>query len=79
MMDKLFDDLRFPIGLLFVIFSSILLFLGLAHPEIAKPGSDINLNLYAGTCMGVFGLFMLISAVCSAKCCCGDCETEVKK
>ncbi|MDD4004497.1 MAG: hypothetical protein PHW69_04755 [Elusimicrobiaceae bacterium] len=60
MLNRLLDDLRFPIGLLFLIFSVILTIVGIILP--LKPGSGTNLNLFAGGVMGVFALFMLGSA-----------------
>ncbi len=65
MFNELIDDLRFPIGLLFSIFSAILTTLGLTRP--LPPGADVNLNLFAGGVMGVFGLFMLAFSVWSAR------------
>jgi|GEM_PF-1991740 len=65
MLDILLDDLRFPIGLLFLIFSLILVVTGLILP--LKPGADTNLNLFAGGVMGVFGLFMLVTSILSAR------------
>jgi len=65
MLNQLLDDLRFPIGVLFTIFSVILVTLGLLRPVTLN--STLNLNLDAGLIMGVFGLFMLISAIRSVK------------
>ncbi|MEI7482342.1 MAG: hypothetical protein WCK75_08325 [Elusimicrobiota bacterium] len=67
MLNQLLDDLRFPIGLLFSIFSVILIVVGLIKPQTAAAGIDINLNVSAGVFMGVFGLFMALSAVWSAR------------
>jgi len=61
MLNRLLDDLRFPIGLLFIIFSVILIISGFTAPF--KPGEEINLNLWAGAVMGIFALFMLITSV----------------
>lgn len=61
MIYELLDDLRFPIGLLFSIFSVILVYLGLTEP--LPNNADLNLNLLAGAAMGVFGLFMIGSAL----------------
>lgn len=65
MLNQLLDDLRFPIGVLFTIFSVILVTLGLSCPVTLN--STLNLNLDAGMIMGVFGVFMLVSAVLSVK------------
>jgi len=67
MLNQLLDDLRFPIGLLFSIFSVILIVVGLVKPQAVTAGLDINLNVSAGAFMGVFGLFMVLSAVWSAR------------
>jgi len=67
MLNQLLDDLRFPIGLLFSIFSVILIVVGLIRPQVVTAGLDINLNVSAGAFMGVFGLFMALSAVWSAR------------
>ncbi len=67
MLNQLLDDLRFPIGLLFSIFSVILIIVGLIKPQTVAAGIDINLNVSAGAFMGVFGLFMVLSAMWSAR------------
>jgi hypothetical protein len=52
------DDLRTPIGLFFSIIGVILI--GVATLGSARaPLTDININLYAGLCMLVFGGAML--------------------
>jgi len=60
---KLFD-LRRLIGGLFVIYAVILIILGLgdSQAEIDK-AAGININLYAGLGMLVFGLFMIAWAL----------------
>ena len=59
MLNELLDDLRFPIGLLFSIFSAILVTLGLTRP--LPPGADVNLNLFAG------GVMVLIGYSCAGR------------
>ena len=65
MLNRLLDDLRFPIGLLFSIFAVILLALGIVSPELRDGG--VNLNLFAGLVMGAFALFMLVTSVLAAR------------
>lgn len=65
MLNRLLDDLRFPIGLLFSIFAAILLVMGVFSPEVRDGG--VNLNLFAGAVMGAFALFMLGTSVLAAR------------
>jgi len=52
------DDLRIPIGLFFTFIGLILIVVGVTSTARA-PLTDININLYAGLCMLVFGGTML--------------------
>lgn len=52
------NDLRIPIGLFFSIIGLILIVVGLTSSARA-PLTDMNINLYAGLCMLVFGGTML--------------------
>jgi len=52
------NDLRTPIGLFFTLIGLILLGVGLLSSARA-PLTDVNINLYAGACMLVFGGVML--------------------
>lgn len=53
-------DLRYPIGVYFLINSVILVATGLLKPFQSKVGSfSFELNLLWGIVMGVFGAFML--------------------
>ena len=52
------EDLRTPIGLFFTIVGIILLAVG-ATSSARAPLTDINVNLYAGLAMLVFGGTML--------------------
>jgi|GEM_PF-5386121 hypothetical protein len=50
------DDLRRTTGLLFAILGGILLIYGLAKPDIrAALDSDVNVNLWTGLTLFVFG------------------------
>ncbi len=64
MLDKLLDDLRFPIGLLFLIFSLVLVPLGLFN---SPAEGELNLNLSSGLFMGAFAVFMLGGACLAAR------------
>jgi hypothetical protein len=57
-------DIRIPIGMMFTIFGAILLILGLiSRPEDYQAHSgNININLYWGGAMLVFGVLMLLFA-----------------
>jgi hypothetical protein len=63
-MARLIEDLRFVIGLFFLIISVILLGLGLFSSEL--PAHGMNLNLGAGAVMAVFSALMLTLAVYSS-------------
>jgi len=53
-------DIRFPIGLMFVVFGATLAIFGLASPtEIYARSLGINLNLWWGLAQLVFGLAFL--------------------
>jgi hypothetical protein len=55
-------DIRFPIGLLFTITGGLLAFYGLStisNPEIYHKSLDINVNIWTGCLMGMFGLLMI--------------------
>ena len=55
-------DLRLPSGLFFAILGVILVGLGIIAPDLRAPLTDINVNLYAGLSMLVFGAFLLLMA-----------------
>lgn len=48
-------DLRIPSGWFFVLVGAILLTLGVAQPQVRAPLSTVNVNLYAGAVMAMFG------------------------
>jgi uncharacterized membrane protein len=59
-------DIRLPIGLLFSILGLVITIFGLMtrHAEMYRQHSlNINVNVYTGACLLIFGLFMLILAV----------------
>jgi hypothetical protein len=52
-------DIRFPIGLLFAVVGAILILAGLAvDGDVYKRSLGININLWWGLVMLVFGLIM---------------------
>lgn len=54
------DDLRRPTGLLFGLLGFILLVYGLVNPEVRAPlDSGVNVNLWCGTTLFVFGGILL--------------------
>jgi hypothetical protein len=57
-------DLRVPSGLFFVILGAIVLAVGLIQPDLRAPASltDVNVNLYSGLSMLLFGGFLLLMA-----------------
>ena len=63
-------DLRLPIGLMFSIVGVLLLVYGLAtggDAELYKRSLDININLWWGLFLTVFGSLMLFFAQRAAK------------
>jgi ABC-type antimicrobial peptide transport system permease subunit len=55
-------DLRVPSGLFFAILGVILVGLGVLAPYMRAPLTDMNINLYSGISMLVFGAFLLFMA-----------------
>ena len=55
-------DLRVPSGWCFVLLGLILLGMGVFAPETRAALTTVNVNLYSGACMLVFGLFLLLLA-----------------
>lgn len=54
-------DIRLPIGLMFLLIGVLLTGAGLtADPASLKRSLDININLYWGLFLVVFGAFMLV-------------------
>jgi hypothetical protein len=63
-------DIKFPIGLMFSVFGVLLAVYGLAtygNTELYKVSLGININLWSGLLMLVFGLAMLIPAILQRK------------
>lgn len=55
-------DLRVPSGWFFTLLGVILLGMGIFAPETRADLTSINVNLYSGLSMLVFGLLMLFMA-----------------
>lgn len=57
-------DLRLPIGLMFTLFGGMLTLFGLfSNPEIYSRSLNINVNLWWGGFLLLFGLLMLFLAL----------------
>ncbi len=59
-------DIRWPIGLMFSLIGAMLVIFGLAtgsNPDTYRPSLGININLYWGVLLLVFGAWMLIMAI----------------
>jgi hypothetical protein len=57
-------DLRFPLGLMFTLVGGLLSIYGLlSDPALYKKSLGINVNLWWGAVMLVFGVLMLVFAV----------------
>lgn len=52
-------DLRFPTGLLFALLGIVLFGYALTHPALRAPMSDVNVNLWSGLSLMVFGGVLL--------------------
>ncbi len=55
-------DIKFPIGLMFSIFGILLTIFGIAtgaNTELYEKSLSININLWSGLFMLIFGLLML--------------------
>jgi len=56
-------DIRLPIGFMFTLLGLLLLIFGLttvADPELYQRSLEINVNIWSGTLMLVFGGLMLL-------------------
>ena len=52
-------DIRWPIGIIFTIYGAILMVFGaLTNPAIFERSLGVNIDLWWGSAMLVFGLFM---------------------
>ncbi len=59
-------DLRIPSGLFFLVLGVIVLLVGILSPGTRAPLADVNVNLYSGISMVVFGVILLLLAWRSA-------------
>jgi len=56
-------DIRLPIGIIFIIYGAVLIIYGLvADPAIFVNSLGVNIDIWWGTAMLLFGLFMGILA-----------------
>jgi hypothetical protein len=55
-------DLRLPAGLFFAAVGLILTIMGVMDPANLAPLTPVNVNLYTGVAMLVFGAFLLLLA-----------------
>ncbi len=62
-------DIKFPIGLMFTIFGVLLTIYGFATigDEMYLKSLNININLWSGGIMTLFGLAMLIPSILQKK------------
>ena len=63
-------DIRWPIGLMFTLIGAMLTIYGLitgSKPEVYQPSLGININLYWGLLLLVFGGWMLLMAIRGSK------------
>jgi hypothetical protein len=59
-------DLRIPSGFFFLLLGVILCAVGIFSPETRAPLTNVNVNLYSGLSMAVFGGILLWLAKRSA-------------
>jgi uncharacterized membrane protein HdeD (DUF308 family) len=60
-------DLRTPIGWFFALTGVLLLAMGLFAPQTRAPLTTVNVNLFCGAFMTLFGAFLLLLAVRAAR------------
>lgn len=60
-------DLRLPIGWFFAIVGALLLAMGIFAPDTRAPMTPVNVNLYCGLFMMLFGAFLLLLASRAAR------------
>lgn len=63
-------DLRWPIGLMFSLIGAMMTITGLffgSKPEMSKHSLGINIDLWWGLVLLVFGIFMLVLAARAAR------------
>ena len=59
-------DLRTPSGYFFCLLGVVVTLMGILAPDARAPLTSINVNLYAGIAMLVFGVILLLLARRSA-------------
>jgi hypothetical protein len=60
-------DLRTPIGWFFAITGVLLLAMGILAPDARAPLTAVNVDLYCGAFMTLFGAFLLLLAARAAR------------
>ncbi len=60
-------DLRVPSGWFFTLLGAIVMAYGLFQPELRAALTDVNVNLYCGATMLLFGVFLLALARSGAR------------
>lgn len=55
-------DLRKPSGYFFTLLGLVLVLMGLIAPGTRAPLTEVNVNLYSGLAMLIFGLVLLLLA-----------------
>ncbi len=61
-------DIRFPIGFMFTLTGLIITVWGLfSNPDICKKSLGVNINLWTGLAMLVFGLMFLWMSIARAR------------
>lgn len=55
-------DLRLPSGIFFVVTGVALVTMGLVEPDMRAPLSDVNVNLWSGLAILLFGCLLLLLA-----------------
>lgn len=55
-------DLRVPSGWFFTLLGVILTGMGIIAPDMRAPLTDVDVNLYSGISMLLFGAFLLLMA-----------------
>ncbi len=55
-------DVRYPIGWMFALMGAVLCVWGMARPGLRAPLAAVNVNLWAGLGMLIFGAAMILLA-----------------
>ena len=75
-------DIRWPIGLMFTLIGAMLVIFGLAtgsNPDTYRPSLGININLYWGVLLLVFGGWMLTMAIRASRASASDGQAAGEK